>query len=132
VSRVEQNINLFSEAGCKVVVVSFGASKGAEKWLEETGSGLDMYLDTERHIYSLVGLGRSVAKVWSMATVRYYAEQKAGGRALPTALADVEDDPLQMGGDFTLDTQMKIVMAYPSKTPKDRPSVQHILRRLAA
>ena len=32
--------------------------------------------------------------------MRYYGAQKASGRPLPKAVAGVEDDPLQMGGDF--------------------------------
>ena len=94
--------------------------------MEETGCSFEFYLDPRRLIYSLFGLERSVAKVWSMSTIQYYAQQKAGGRALPVALADVEDDPLQMGGDFTIDRNLRVVMAYPSKTPKDRPTIQHI------
>ena len=107
-------------------------TKGAEKWLEETGCSFEFYLDPRRLIYSLFGLERSVAKVWSMSTIQYYAQQKAGGRALPVALADVEDDPLQMGGDFTIDKDLRVVMAYPSKTPKDRPTIQHITLAAAA
>ena len=44
---------------------------------------------------------RSVSKVWNMNTIKYYASQKAQGRKLPSAIEGVEDDPLQMGGDFT-------------------------------
>ena len=36
-----------------------------------------------------------------MTTLQYYASMKAQGRQLPTAVEGVEDDPLQMGGDFT-------------------------------
>lgn len=36
-----------------------------------------------------------------MTTLQYYGSMKAQGRQLPTAVEGVEDDPLQMGGDFT-------------------------------
>ena len=65
-----------------------------------------------------------------MPTIQFYAEQKAQGRKLPAVLAGVEDDPLQMGGDFTLDANLKLVMSHPSKVPTDRPSIQKILERI--
>ena len=37
-----------------------------------------------------------------MTTIHYYGSVKAQGRQLPAAVEGVEDDPLQMGGDFTV------------------------------
>ena len=37
-----------------------------------------------------------------MTTIHYYGSIKAQARQLPAALEGVEDDPLQMGGDFTV------------------------------
>ena len=42
---------------------------------------------------------RSLSKVWNIGSVRYYAGKKAQGKPLPSI--HKEDDPLQMGGDFT-------------------------------
>ena len=50
---------------------------------------------------SLYFVIRSVSKVWQMSTVHYYGSMKAQGRTLPSAIEGEEDDPLQMGGDFT-------------------------------
>jgi len=130
VAKVEEELHMFASAGCKVVVVSFGTSQGAQNWLEQTKTGLNLYLDPTRALYSKFGLARSVMKVWNMKTIHYYASQKAQGRQLPTALAGVEDDPLQMGGDFTINRNLELVMSYACKTPSDRPSVQHILSKL--
>ena len=41
-----------------------------------------------------------------------------------------DDDPLQMGGDFTLDLlggDLKPLLVYKSKTPSDRPSVESVI-----
>ena len=40
------------------------------------------------------------------------------------------DDPLQMGGDFTLDLlgDLELLLVYKSKTPSDRPSVESVIR----
>jgi len=122
---------VLESAGIKVVVVSFGNQTGAEQWLKDTGCNLPLYLDEERLLYCKLGLGRSVGKVWSLSTINYYAEQLAQGRPLPQAVQGVEDDPLQMGGDFTFRMEDRtLVMKHCSKTPKDRPSLTQILQRL--
>lgn len=127
-ASIEKNIEKFSVAGCKVVVVSFGSAEGAQRWLKETGCELDVYLDPERKLYSLVGLGRSVYKVWNIGTLRFYAQEIAKGVKPPEAFAG--DDFLQMGGDFTLDKELKMVLSYPSKDPSDRVSIDNILGKM--
>jgi len=145
VAGIEEQLTLFTSAGCKVCVVSFGNlqvslvtsnkipdttfTQGAAGWLSSTGCSLDMYLDSERHLYSTMGLHRSVSKVWNMLTLHYYASMLAQGRRLPAAIQGVEDDPLQMGGDFTFRCSDKVlVMTHPSKNPKDRPDIHTILK----
>ena len=44
---------------------------------------------------------RRPSKVWGMSTIHFYAGEVASGRSLPKSQEE-EDDPLQMGGDFTL------------------------------
>ena len=99
--------------------------QGAETWLKETSCELEMYLDPKRVVYNHLGLSRyvkkmhvknrkneitftrilnilfyrSLSKVWNIGSVRYYAGKKAQGKPLPSI--HKEDDPLQMGGDFT-------------------------------
>jgi len=128
VASIEQVLDVFSSKSIKVCVVSFGSIKGAEGWLKATNCKLDLFLDQNRIFYSRVGLSRSVSKVWQMSTIHYYGSMKAQGRTLPTAIQGEEDDPLQMGGDFTFRSADKtLAMSHPSKTPKDRPSVEEIL-----
>ena len=77
-------------------------AQGGLSWLSETSCELELYLDPERQLYSRLGLARSVWRVWQMTTIYYYGSIKAQARQLPAALEGVEDDPLQMGGDFTV------------------------------
>lgn len=100
--------------------------------MEATSCELEVYLDPERRVYSLLGLQRSIHKVWNMDTVHFYAQQKRLGRQLPQSIAGVEDDPLQMGGNFTINSEGRLVLSYPSKTPKDRPTLDQILANLTA
>ncbi|KAI8486915.1 hypothetical protein Bbelb_354230 [Branchiostoma belcheri] len=114
-------------AGGRVMVVSFGSQTGAQRWLQDTSCSYHMLLDQERKLYGAFGLGRSVSKVWSVAALTYYAEQKAAGRTLPNKYENVEDDPHQMGGDFIFDPQGHALMVHCSKVSTDRPEVTTII-----
>jgi hypothetical protein len=67
--------------------------------------------------------------VYNKGTVAYYGGLLAEGKKLHRTMEGIKDDPLQMGGDFTMDVkQRKMVMLHRSKTPSDRPSVENILK----
>ena len=85
-----------------------------------------MFVDPARQLYNAFGLKRSVAKVWSISALVYYAEQKQAGRKLVAMFE--EDDPTQMGGDFVFDKDGKLALVYRSKVSTDRPSVEDLLK----
>lgn len=85
-----------------------------------------MFVDPERQLYNALGLKRSVAKVWSIPALVYYAEQKRAGRKLVAMLE--EDDPTQMGGDFVIDEHGNMALIHRSKISTDRPSVEDLLK----
>jgi len=115
-----------ANAGARVVVVSFGSLQGAAGWLKDTGCKLEMFLDPDRSLYRALGLPRSVSKVWGISTIHFYAGEVASGRTLPKSQQE-EDDPLQMGGDFTLNRTGHLILCHPSSNPRDRPSLEKIL-----
>jgi len=115
-----------TKAGAKVVVVSFGSDQGAACWLNETNCKLEMFLDQERRLYQAFGLTRSLSKVWSMQMIHVYAEKIVGGEIFPESKQE-DDDPLQMGGDFTLSSSGRILLSHKSSNPYDRPSLHQIL-----
>jgi len=115
-----------TKAGARVVVVSFGSPQGAACWLNETGCKLEMFLDQERSLYRAFGLARSLSKVWSMPMIHVYAEKIVGGEIFPESKEE-NDDPLQMGGDFTLSRSGHLLLSHRSSNPYDRPSLRQIL-----
>jgi len=115
-----------TKAGARVVVVSFGSPQGAACWLNETGCKLKMFLDQERSLYRAFGLARSLSKVWSMPMIHVYVEKIVGGEIFPESKEE-NDDPLQMGGDFTLSRSGHILLSHKSSNPYDRPSLHQIL-----
>jgi len=126
VASLEASLQEVTNAGATVAVVSFGSLQGAEGWLKDTNCNLEMFLDQDRSLYRALGLPRSVSKVWGMSTIHFYAGEVASGRSLPKSQEE-EDDPLQMGGDFTLNRTGHLVLCHPSSNPRDRPSLEEIL-----
>jgi len=126
VAQVQQRRAEFEAQSGQVIVVSFGNVEGAKKWLQDTKCEFRMFVDPERRLYNALGLKRSVAKVWSIAALVYYAEQKCTGRKLVAMFE--EDDPTQMGGDFILDEYGKLALVHRSKVSTDRPSVEELLK----
>ena len=60
--------------------------------------------------------------------MKYYAEQTLL-HPLPKSQEGIEDDVLQMGGDFTIRTKDAVLsFSYPSKSPSDRPAIENIFQ----
>ena len=87
-----------------------------------------MLLDEERALYKAFGLRKSVLSVWSIESMAYYAEQKCAGRTLYPM--EEGDDPHQLGGDFVINKDGKMVLLHKSTHPTDRPSVNTLLDSL--
>ena len=120
-AELERRAHQFDAVRRGLAVVCFGSEAGAAAWLADTGCSLPLLRDPARTLYKRLGLARSVSRVWSPDTLHYYAGQVAAGRTLPAVVAGQEDDPLQMGGDFTLNCSTgTLIMSH----PRDR---QHML-----
>ena len=53
----------FTDLKVAAVVVTFEPLEGAKKWISETGSKLEVFVDAERKMYDFFGLSRSIYKV---------------------------------------------------------------------
>lgn len=109
-----------------MVVVTFGAILGAQQWLQDTNCAFPYYTNPGATLYKTLGLKRRTEPVWNCISLSYYAAALVAGVALPKATEAVKDDPHQMGGDFIVNKSGKLLMAYHSKIPSDRPSVEMI------
>jgi len=131
VAKLEKELTLLSEAGCKVALVSFGTTQSSTSWLAETGSNLDMYVDKDRALYKMLGQVRSTSQVYNIDTIKYVAIMNIHGRDLPALIDDDVHDDLQMGGNMTIRCDdAKMIMPYPSKGATDRPTVLQILKKI--
>ena len=111
----------------RVVVVSFGSTFGARAWLEETGAPFTLLLDPDRAAYRAYGLDASLSRSWGPKVWWQYARLLLSGRKW----RGIQGDSGQLGGDFIVDTNGIIRLAYRSHDPTDRPSVSQLLTVLA-
>lgn len=119
---------LLVERGSRVVIVARGTESDARQWVDKYKYPFQLLLDLPMKFYRELGLRRSVKKVWSIPTMMHYTEQKVAG--IPGYPAYRGDDLHVMGGDFMVDSQGKLVLAYASALPKDRPTLEQIFTTL--
>ena len=113
----------FESLKSNVVTISFGTPYWAQVWLEETQSPFPLLLDRERTAYRAYGLERSLLRSWGWQTLSYYARALMSGEQW----RGIRGDSGQLGGDFLVDSKGFVRLAYPSRTPTDRPPVEELL-----
>ncbi|PKO04817.1 MAG: hypothetical protein CVU41_15130 [Chloroflexi bacterium HGW-Chloroflexi-3] len=116
----------FEQLNTRVVIISFGTLPALQAWMKETCNAFDVLLDPDRAVYRAYQLEESRWRSWSPKTLWTYARLLLSGRKwLPK-----EGDTSQMGGDFIIDSKGMVRLAYRSKEPADRPSVNKLLEIL--
>jgi len=110
----------------KVLLISFGTLPAAQAWLEETRAPFTLVLDPTRTTYQAYGLERSFLRSWNLRTFLRYVELIRAGRQW----RGIQGDSAQLGGDFIVDAQGVVRLAYRSHDPADRPSVEMLLEAL--
>lgn len=124
--------DLLEAQSVRVLVVSYGSLEGATFWLDQTGIKFDMLFDAERVVYQALGLGSSFAKVMKFRSVLHYSEFLVMNRKFPDVPPQFLNDLFQMGGDFVLDEDGKVIFSYRCKNPADRPAAAQILAAVSA
>jgi peroxiredoxin len=107
----------------EVLIISFGTMPAAERWLEETFNPFRLLLDPERAVYKAYGLKRSLARSWNLRTIWRYVQLLTSGRRW----RGIQGDSAQLGGDFVVDADGIVQLAYQSYDPTDRPDVDDLL-----
>ena len=118
-----QHLDELERANTQVLIVTFGSLLGAQAWLEESCPPFRLLLDPERKVYRAYGLERSLLRSWSLRTILAYLKLLASGRKW----RGIQGDSSQLGGDFIVDSQGVIRLAYRSHDSADRPPVSDLL-----
>ncbi|MFC2055522.1 AhpC/TSA family protein [Chloroflexota bacterium] len=111
-----------SDLKTNVVIISFGSPYSAQLWKLETLSQFTLLLDPEQNAYRAYGLERSMLRSWGLNTFLTYSRLLLNGRKW----RGIQGDSSQLGGDFIVNTNGIIRLAYYSRDPSDRPSVSYL------
>jgi peroxiredoxin len=107
----------------RVLLVSFSSPGYARRWIEETCAPFHLLLDRDRAVYRAYGLGSSLTKSWSPKIVWSYVKLMRAGRRW----RGIQGNSAQMGGDFVVDAEGIVRLAYRSEDPADRPPVERLM-----
>jgi peroxiredoxin len=126
VAQLRQHDDIFEKVGTKVAIISFGTFQRARTWLQETGVPFEFFLDPQRKAYRAYGMERSLIRSWSPKVWYTYARLLVSGRRW----RGIQGDSTQLGGDFIVDKNGIIRLAYRSHDPMDRPSIDNLVSLL--
>jgi peroxiredoxin len=128
---VQKHYEAIRQLGGEVVAVSFSKPEVVAAHLALEPLPFPMLADPEMTAYRAFGLGRTSWGTFFRGRVlgRYLRLIFRGWR--PRKLQE-GDDLLQLGGDFVLDRQRRLVYAYRSADPTDRPPPEDLVRAVRA
>jgi alkyl hydroperoxide reductase subunit AhpC len=121
--QVHRRRGEIDEVGGCVLLISFSSPAHGELWRKESGVTFPILFDRQRAVYRAYGLARSGMRSLSLRTLTYYARAIARGEKIRTG----RGDPLQLGGDFIVDSGGILRLSHPSHDPVDRPDVRTLL-----
>jgi hypothetical protein len=112
-------------AGCSVLVVAQARPEVLSRYLSRQAWRVPLVSDPDRGAYRAFGLERTGWVTFFKPGVLWkYLRGMFRGYRVKTPYAG--EDVLQLGGDFVLDKLGRVVFAYPSANPTDRPSLNAI------
>lgn len=112
----------------EVVLVTFTRARNVAGFRKRLGLSYRVLADEDRASYRAMDLGRGPWwRVWGPATWWRYVQLIRRGERFqrPT------DDTLQLGGDFVVGRDGRLVYAYRSKGPADRPPIDELVEAVA-
>jgi hypothetical protein len=113
-------------AGCSVLVVAQAKPEVLSLYLARGTWHVPIVSDPERAAYRAFGLERTSWLTFFRPKVLWgYLRGMLRGYGVKKPYAG--EDVLQLGGDFVLDKLGRVVFAYPSANPADRPTIATLL-----
>lgn len=106
----------------RVTIISFSAPPYVRTWLQETGAPFQVLLDSELSAYRRYGLERSLVRTLSPRTVLHYT---LNWYKVPLWRYG-QEDVTQLGGNFIVDADGKLLLIHRSSEPVDRPTMDQL------
>jgi peroxiredoxin len=111
-----------------VALVTFTRQRNLRGYRSRFGLPYPVLTDETRDTYRAYGLGRGPWwRIWGPATLRAYGRLMRKGARLQAP----KEDTLQLGGDFVVGRDGRLLYAYRSKGPDDRPAVDELVAAVA-
>ena len=113
-------------AGGEVLVVSMGRPETVAAYFRMRPWPFPVVADPDRGAYRAFGLGRtSWGRFFRPRVLLHYLKLIFKGWRVRRP--NPEEDLLQLGGDFVLDRQRRLLYAHRSADPSDRPTAEELL-----
>jgi peroxiredoxin len=113
----------FEALKARVLLIGFEPTERARAWLRRGQISFPFLLDPNRSVYRAYELERSLLRSWHPRNLWFYYQRLRRGEPIPR----VKADPNQLGGDFIIDRDRHVRLAYYSNNPTYRPSVEDLL-----
>ena len=111
-----------------VALITFTRQRNLRGYRSRFGLPFAVLTDETRATYRAYGLGRGRWwRVWGPATLRAYGRLIRGG----ARAGRPKEDTLQLGGDFVIGRDGRLLYAYRSTSPDDRPPVDELVAEVA-
>ena len=115
----------FAAAGCSILVVAQARPEVLSRYLSRSDWHVQIVSDPELDGYAAFGLERTGRLSFFRPRVLWgYFRGMFKGYGVKAPYEG--EDMLQLGGDFVLDRSARVVFAYPSVDPTDRPTIAAI------
>ena len=121
--QLHQRRSEFEAKKAQILLIGFESLDRSRAWMDERNLDFPFLVDPNRSVYRDYELERSILRSWHPRNLWFYFRRILRGEPMPR----IKADPNQLGGDFVIDTNGYIQLAYYSKDAMDRPSVQVLL-----
>lgn len=119
----------FAARGCSVLVVSQAKPEVLALYLSRSRWSVPLVCDPSRNAHAAFGLERTGWLTFFKPHVLWgYLREVLRGRRVKRPYAG--EDLLQLGGDFILSRERKLLFAYPSADPVDRPVIADLFEAI--
>jgi peroxiredoxin len=128
---VQKRQQEIEQLGGQIVAVSFTPAARARAFLEQHPIPVPVLCDPNRDAYRAFQLGRTswLRMLNPLVVGRYLLILLRGRRPFRPQKGD---DLMQLGGDFVLDAERRLVYAHGSTEATDRPDVEELIKAVAA
>ena len=131
--QLQQRTELWKDTGWHVVVIAFEQRELLSRLAEDYPAEWTFISDPERKLYEIYGVESAAwTRIYAPRTLVYYLRthlrrifRRPAQR--PAFDAERDTDRSQLGGDFLIGADGRILYVHPSAEPADRPSAETLL-----